>query len=148
MPTLHHEILINAPIERVWQILSNLESVRHYNPLVQTVQITSPNPSGVGSARHCVFKDGKFAKERVTASTPQQSISFELYEHQWPLSYMRWTNRIQTQGNQVRLIADTEYAPSMGLLGRLMDALMMKRQFTKIIAQSLTQMKAHIEATH
>ncbi|MFZ5523544.1 MAG: SRPBCC family protein [Pseudomonadota bacterium] len=147
MSTLHHEIVIDAPVGRVWQVLNDLESVRYYNPLVQTVQIISPDKSGVGAARHCVFKDGKFAKERVTASTPQQSISFELYEHQWPLSYMRWTNRMLAQGNQVRLIADTEYAPSMGILGKLMDALMMKRQFTKIIAQSLAQMKTHIEAT-
>lgn len=148
MSTLHHEIVIDAPIGRVWEVISDLKSVKFYNPLVQTVQIISPNRSGVGSARHCVFKDGKFAKERITAVTPQQSISFELYEHQWPLTYMRWTNRMQAQGDQVRLIADTEYAPGMGLLGRLMDALMRKRQFSKIIAQSLAQMKAHIEAMH
>lgn len=146
MSSLHHETLINAPIERVWQVLCDLESVRFYNPLVETVQIVSPNKSGVGSARHCVFKDGKFAKERVTASVPNQSISFDLYEHQWPLTYMRWTNRLQQEGAQTRLIADTEYAPSMGLMGKLMDTLMMKRQFGKIIAQSLAQMKAHIEA--
>lgn len=144
MSTLHHEILINAPVEKVFATLSDLASVRHYNPLVNTVEIISPNATGVGSARHCVFKDGKFAKERVTASVPNQSISFDLYEHQWPLAYMRWTNRLQQEGTQTRLIADTEYAPSMGMLGKLMDMLMMKRQFDKIIAQSLAQMKAHI----
>lgn len=146
MSTLHHEILINAPVEKVFATLSDLTSVRHYNPLVNTVKIISPNPTGVGSARHCVFKDGKFAKEKVTASVPNQSISFDLYEHQWPLTYMRWTNRLQQEGTQTRLIADTEYVPSMGFLGRLMDALMMKRQFGKIIAQSVAQMKAYIEA--
>lgn len=146
MTTLHHEILINAPAEKVYATLSDLTSVRHYNPLVKTVEIISPNATGVGSARHCVFKDGKFAKEKVTASVSNQSISFDLYEHQWPLAYMRWTNRLQTEGTQTRLIADTDYAPGMGLLGKLMDTLMMKRQFTKIIAQSLAQMKVHIEA--
>lgn len=145
MSTLHHEILINAPAEKIFGVLSDLESVRFYNPLVKTVAIVSLNKTGVGSARHCVFKDGKFAKERVTASIPNQSISFDLYEHQWPLAYMHWTNRLQAEGNQVRLIADTEYAPSMGILGKLMDALMMKRQFYKIIAQILDQMKTHIE---
>jgi ribosome-associated toxin RatA of RatAB toxin-antitoxin module len=145
MTTLHHEILIDASAEKVFATLSDLRSVRHYNPLVSTVEIISSNATGVGSARHCVFKDGKFAKERVTASVPNQSISFDLYEHQWPLAYMRWTNRLQAEGAHTRLIVDTNYAPGMGLLGKLMDALMMKRQFTKIIAQSLAQMKAHIE---
>lgn len=119
--------------------------MRHYNALVETVRITSNNRVGVGSARHCVFKDGKFAKERVTASTPQSSISFELYEHQWPLSYMRWTTRIRQEGNAVLLISDTEYAPSMGIFGKLLDALMMRKQFDKIIAQTLAQMKTYIE---
>lgn len=145
MSALHHEILINAPAEKVFATLSDLASVRHYNPLVNTVEIISPNATGVGSARHCVFKDGKFAKEKVTTSVPNQSISFDLYEHQWPLAYMRWTNRLQQEGTQTRLIADTEYAPSMGIIGKLMDALMMKRRFGKIIAQSLAQMKAYIE---
>lgn len=146
MTTLHHEILINAPVEKVYATLSDLTSVRHYNPLVNTVEIISSNPAGVGSARHCVFKDGKFAKERVTASVPNQSISFDLYEHQWPLSYMRWTNRLQAEGGQTRLSADTEYAPGLGVLGKLMDALMMKRQFSKIVEQSLAQMKVYIES--
>jgi ribosome-associated toxin RatA of RatAB toxin-antitoxin module len=146
MSTLRHEILINASVEKVFATLNDLESVRFYNPLVSTVAIISPNKTGVGSARHCVFKDGKFAKEKVTASIPNQSISFDLYEHQWPLAYMRWTNRLHQEGTQTRLIADTEYAPSMGIIGKLMDALMMKRQFGKIITQSLTQMKTHIEA--
>ncbi|MFZ5522791.1 MAG: SRPBCC family protein [Pseudomonadota bacterium] len=146
MSALHHEIIINASMDRVWQVISDLESVKFYNPLVQTVQTISPNKSGVGAARHCVFKDGKFARERITAMMPLQSISFDLYEHQWPLSFMRWTTRIQPQGDSVLLVSDTEYAPGMGIVGRIMDALVMKRQFGKVIAQTLAQMKAYIEA--
>ena len=145
MTALHHEIAINASLATIWEVLSDLESVRHYNPLVQTVSITSNNRTGVGSARHCVFKDGKFAKERVTASTPLSSISFELYEHQWPLSFMRWTTRIRQEGDAVLLVSNTEYAPSMGIIGKLMNTLIMRKQFHKIIAQTLAQMKIYIE---
>lgn len=146
MTTLHHEILLNASVERIWQVLNDLEVVRYTNPMVATVEIISPNKTGVGAARHCVFKDGKFAKERVTACTPQRSISFELYEHAWPLQYMRWTNRLEQHGSQIKLLADTEYMPSMGVLGKLLNVLVMRRQFTQIIALSLTQLKEHIES--
>lgn len=147
MSTLHHEMTIDAPLEKVWQVLDDLESVRFYNPLVKSVATISQNKSGVGAARHCEFKDRKYAKERVTAITPQSSISLELYEHQWPLSYMRWTTRIRPEGKGTRLVSDTEYAPGMGVFGKLLDALVMHRQFDKIIAQTLEKMKDHIESS-
>lgn len=146
MSTLHHEILIHAPLDRVWDVISDLESVKHYNPLVQSVRTISPNKTGAGAARHCVFKDGKFAKERITAISPQQSVSMEMYEHEWPIAYMRWTTRISAQGDKVALVSDTEYAPSMGIFGKLLDAVIMKRQFYKVIGQTLAQMKAYIES--
>ena len=73
MTKLHHEIKINAPLEKVWRTLADLESVKFTNPLVKTVKIISPNKEGVGSARHCDFKDGKFVEERVTAFEPNKS---------------------------------------------------------------------------
>ena len=76
MTKLHHEIKINTPVKKVWQALANLESVKFTNPLVKTVKIISPKKEGVGSARHCDFKDGKFVEERVTAFESNKLISF------------------------------------------------------------------------
>lgn len=146
MSSLHHEILIHAPLNRVWDVITDLESVKHYNPLVESVQTISANKTGAGAARHCIFKDGKFAKERITAISPQNSVSMEMYEHEWPIAYMRWTTQISAQGDKVALVSDTEYAPGMGMFGKLLDAVLMKRQFHKVIGQTLEQMKAYIES--
>ena len=145
MTELHHEIKINAPVEKVWRTLADLESVKFTNTLVKTVKVISKNKEGVGSARHCDFKDGKFVEERVTAFKPNKLISFELYKHQWPLVFMRWTNILEKQGNTTLLVSDTEYELKFGIVGKIMNALIMRRKFSQIIDDALGKLKRYIE---
>ena len=145
MTKLHHEIKINVPVEKVWRSLADLESVKFTNSMVKTVKIISPNKKGVGSARHCDFKDGKFVEERVTAFEPNKSISFELYKHQWPLVFMRWANRLEKHGDNTLLVSDTEYELKFGIAGKIMDALIMRRKFSQIIDDALGKLKMYVE---
>ncbi len=145
MTKLHHEIKINASVKKVWRALANLESVKFTNPLVKTVKIISPNKEGVGSARHCDFKDGKFVEERVTAFEPNRLISFDLYKHQWPLVFMRWTNRLEKHGGTTLLVSDTKYELKFGIVGKIMDALIMRRKFSHIIDDALGKLKKYVE---
>ena len=145
MTKLHHEITINAPLEKVWRTLGDLKSVRFTNPLVKTVKIISQNKEGVGSARHCDFKDGKFVEERVTAFEPNKSISFELYKHQWPLVFMRWANRLEKHGDNTLLVSDTEYELKFGIAGKIMNLLIMRRKFSQIIDDALGKLKRYAE---
>ena len=136
---------IDAQLEKVWRILADLESVKFTNPLVKTVKIISPNKEGVGSARHCDFKDGKFVEERVIACEPNKSISFELYKHQWPLVFMRWTNRLEKREDTALLVSDTEYELKFGIAGRIMNTLIMRRKFSQIIDDALGKLKSYVE---
>ena len=145
MTKLHHEIKINAPVEKVWRSLANLESAKFTNSMVKTVKIISQNKEGVGSARHCDFKDGKFVEERVTVFEPNKLISFELYKHQWPLIFMRWTNKLEKHGNNTLLISDTEYELKFGIFGKIMNILIMRRKFSQIIDDALGKLKRYVE---
>ena len=145
MTKLHHEIKINAPVEKVWRSLANLESAKFTNSMVKTVKIISQNKEGVGSARHCDFKDGKFVEERVTVFEPNKLISFELYKHQWPLIFMRWTNKLEKHGNNTLLISDTEYELKFGIFGKIMNILIMRRKFSQIIDDALGKLKRYDE---
>ena len=111
----------------------------------QTCQIISPNKEGIGSARRCDFKDGKFVEERVTAFKPNKSISFELYKHQWPLVFMRWTNRLEKHGENTLLVSDTEYELKFGIAGKIMNMVIMRRKFSQIIDDALGKLKRYTE---
>lgn len=146
MTTLHHEIKINAPLEKVWQILANLEAVQYYNPMVKSARYISANKEGVGAARHCDFKDGKFVKERVTEWEPKKAMTIEMYEHQWPIKFMRWRTELHAEGNGTMATQDLEYEMKFGILGKLMNALIMRKKMDQGAGGVFQEFKRYVES--
>jgi hypothetical protein len=83
MTTITKDIQINAPKEKVWQILSNLETVQDYDPFVVKSFYTSDIQVGVGASRQCDWEGG-YVKERITAWNPGQGYSLDVYEDSTP----------------------------------------------------------------
>ncbi len=147
MTTLEHQIIINAPKEKVFDALENLELVQEYNPSVLSARYISHDRAGVGAARECnLGKDG-LIRERVTAVVDNQSISMELYEHNWPLEFMTWTTRLENVNGNTLLSQSLEYKVKFGLLGALLDRLMMKNKLDSTIASVFESMKLYIEGS-
>src|SRR3990172_3713677 len=109
MSKLYHTIRIEAPPEKVWEVLANLEAVQHYNPVVSKSRYISPNREGVGASRYCDLKPKGYVKERVIAWEPKQAITLELYEHQWPIVLMRWRTSLKPEGGETTVFQDMEY---------------------------------------
>ncbi|MBI3596587.1 MAG: SRPBCC family protein [Nitrospirae bacterium] len=145
MSELHHTIKINAPLDRVWEVLADLEAVRHYNPMVTHARYISSNRTGVGAARQCDLKPKGHVRERVIGWEPKQSITMELYESPWPIAFMRWRPELKPDGSGAVLTQRMEYGLKFGLLGKIMDALMMRRMLDKGIAETLSNLKRFIE---
>jgi ligand-binding SRPBCC domain-containing protein len=145
MATLKHQIKINAPLEKVWGILTDLEQVKHYNTNVDSVSYTSENKTGVGSSRHCNFKGKGFAKERVTAVVDKKSVSMEIYESDMPMKYMRWTNSLVEQDGQTVMTATTDFKMKFGLLGTLMEKLMVRKKFDSVLTDLYNRFKDYSE---
>ena len=145
MTQLYHEIRIDAPLEKTWSILTDLEAVQHYNPIVVKSRYISPNREGVGAARQCDLKPKGYVKERVIGWEPKRAITLELYEHQWPIYFMQWRNELKPDDSGTLLTQHTEYSMKFGLLGKIMDALMMRRALYKGIAEVHANLKRFIE---
>lgn len=145
MTELNHQITINAPAEKTFEVLSNLESVQHYNPGVVTANYVSGSRTGVGAARECdLGKDGKI-KERVTGFKENEYISMELYEHNWPLEYMKWDTQVQPAGNSSIVSQKMQYKMKFGLIGSLLDNLFMKKKLDSTMNSVFSSMKDYIE---
>lgn len=145
MTKLHNEIKIDAPLEKIWKILADLESVQYYSPMIAGARYTSSKKEGVGASRHCDFKPKGYAKERVIGWEPKKSITMEMYESQWPLKFMRWKTSLRNDGNKTLVTSDTEYEIKFGVFGKLMDMLLMRQKFHRIMDDMFADMKHFIE---
>lgn len=145
MTELNHQVKINAPAQKTFEVLSNLESVQHYNPGVVSANYVSSSKVGVGAARECdLGKDGKI-KERVTGFKNNEYISMELYEHNWPLEYMKWDTRVQPAGDGSIVSQKMQYKMKFGLIGSLLDSLFMKKKLDSTMNSVFSSMKEYIE---
>ncbi len=145
MTTLHHEIYINAPVKDVWVLLADLEKVAEYNPVVAKARYISSNREGIGAARQCEFKPKGSGKERVFEWKPEEVIGIELYEHQWPVKIMRWWTKVRPDGNGTLVTQDLEYEMKFGILGKIMDALAMRRKLDQGVSEIFAGLKQFVE---
>ncbi|MBI3587488.1 MAG: SRPBCC family protein [Ignavibacteriales bacterium] len=146
MATLHHEITINAPLQKAWEVLADLEAVQHYNPMVARAKYISPNKTGIGAARHCDFKPNGWGKERVIGFEPQKFLAIELYESSWPMKFMRWRTSLKPVGKHTVVEQDLEYQLKFGILGKLLNALVMRKKLDTGIAEVFVGLKNFVES--
>ena len=145
MTRLHHEITINASLDRVWQVLADLQAVKNYNANVRGIEIVSASREGVGATRHCTFKDGGFSRERVTVWRPQNALGLEIIDTSFPMKSCRWVTTLQSKGSHCLMTQDLDYEVKFGVLGSLMDALLMKRKYGQILQEIFEGMKKYVE---
>ena len=51
MATIHNEIIINASIEKIWTILTDLELLDTYDPTVKKSTLISKEKTNIGAKR-------------------------------------------------------------------------------------------------
>jgi len=145
MTKLHHEIVINAPSQNVWKVLADLEQVQYYNPLVAHTKYVSNHKEGIGAARHCDFKPNGFSDERVFEYKEGEVIGIEVVNSSWPMTYCRWRTVLKSEGQATRVSQDLEYEPKFGVLGKVMDAVAMRRKFDGILNGIFVGLKQYVE---
>jgi ligand-binding SRPBCC domain-containing protein len=145
MTTLNHEIFINAPVSKVWATLSDLSAVQLYNPTVLSARIDGNASSGVGACRICELKPKGKVKERVTVWEPERRLGLEVVESDWPIVFMKWETSLQAKDKGTLVTQQMNYQVKFGLLGSLLNALVMQRKLDASITDIFVRMKTHIE---
>ena len=86
MATLHNEIIIQAPIEKIWNALSNIEELEKYDPTIKKSVALSPLRYGINASRKVDMKDGKnWFEEKCTVWNPNKELTYELTACSFPV---------------------------------------------------------------
>lgn len=141
--TIRHEISIDAPRERVWEVLSRLDRFGDYSPMVKEVSMLTEQSRGVGAERRCHAYRPGHVDERVVAWEDGSTVALEVTGGMPITGTGVWT---LTGSEPTTVSFQLDYRPRLGPIGLLMDRLMMGRQMDKGFASNLAGLKAHVES--
>jgi len=146
MTTLRNEIIIGAPMEKIWASLSNIEELEKFDPTVKRSNALTPVKAGPGAARRVEMKDGKnWFEERVTNWVPDKALTYELTACSFPIRGLSHAYSFEQAGNGIKVKQVMVYQVKFGWLGRIMDKLIIRKQSDAGIKKFMVGLKAYAE---
>ena len=143
---LQNEILINAPIEKIWEALSNIEELDKFDPTVKKSTALTPKKNGIGATRKVVMKDGKnWFEDEVIEFEPNKSLTYQLSNCSFPVSGLKHSYSFEETGSCVKVKQIMQYRVKFGLLGKIMDSLMIRKQTKDGIKKFFEGLKSYLE---
>lgn len=148
MTTITKKLEINAPQEKVWEVISNLGAVQDYNPTVKKSYYNTEIKSEIGAGRICEFSPMGKVIEKAVEWNHGKSYKLQIK----PIEKLPFfkegealftLNSISPDKTTVEVIFD--YKNSGGLLGKAMNSLMLKNNFNQGFEGILKGLKKHIE---
>ncbi len=145
MTTIRHDVPAKCAPERVWALLADLAAVQHYNPGVKSAALLGDRRGGVGAMRSCDLAPSGRVVERVTHWEEGAALGLEVVESDWPIRAMSWITRVVPDGDGCRIVQELVYEPKFGLLGWLLDRLVMERKLRSTLDDVLASLARHAE---
>lgn len=146
MGTLKNEIKIKASVEKVWGILSTPDLLDKYDPTVKKTNLISAERTGIGAKRKVDMLDGKnWFEEKIVEFEPMKKLSYQLTDCTFPIKGLKHTYTFTSEGENVRVQQIMEYTVKFGLLGKLLDKLVMSKQFNGGIKKFFDGLKNYAE---
>ncbi len=146
MATIRNEIIISASIEKIWQALSEIDWLEKYDPTVKKSTALTPLKSGIGAKRRVEMLDGKsWFEESVTEFKVNEALTYELTACSFPVHKLKHRYRFEIVGGQAKVKQTMDYTVKFGLLGKVLDALMIRRQSDNGIKKFFAGLKAFAE---
>lgn len=139
--------VVSQPIARVWGALSDIGGVANFHPAVERSPLLDGSPErGVGAARTCHFYDGNSVEEVVLESINEKVLVIEITKGSMPLARAVATIEFTAEDDASTKVDFTmDYTPKWGPVGALMDAMMMRRQFTAMLTKVLGALDVHLD---
>ena len=148
MATIHNEITVNASIDKLWNILADLELLDRYDPTVKKSTVVSVEKTGMGARRKVDMRDGKnWFEEKITVFKPNEALAYQLTDCSFPIKGLKHSYSFEKNGNQTKVKQVMEYTVKFGLLGMLLDSLVIRKQSDVGIKKFFTGLKFYAE-TH
>lgn len=146
MGKIQNEIIVNSSVEKIWSILTDLELLEKYDPTVKKSTLISTEKTGLEAKRKVLMSDGKnWFDEKITAFKPNEALTYQLTDCSFPIKGLKHSYSFEKIGNRTKVKQTMEYTVKFGLLGKLLDSLMIRRQSDQGIKKFFAGLKQYAE---
>jgi len=146
MATIHNEITVNSSVEKIWEALANVEMLDKYDPNVEQSTALTTNKSGLGARRKVLMRDGKnWFDEKITVFKPNEALTYQLTDCSFPIKGLTHSYSFENIGTQTKVKQEMQYTVKFGLFGKLLNAIMIRKQSDTGIKKFFTGLKSYVE---
>lgn len=148
MTYIEKNVVINASQEDVWEVLADFGGIKKFHKGLRDSYSTSDVNEGLGATRHCDLKPMGSIEERIIDWKKGELYTVEIYggKKTPPFKTAQGTIKIERiNDEQTRAYFILEYSLKYGIVGKAMDAMMVKSQFVKATDIVLGGLKAYTE---
>jgi uncharacterized membrane protein len=146
------DIIINAPLKRVWDAVEDLSLIPKYHPEVRTVEyVSGQTRRAEGVSYKCIVPKGRkgWCIERVVEHIPYEKTTIDFPEDSWGLSRMfsDFVTEINVKSgeNDSTIATLVAFYNPKGALTAVMNALFIRRMMRKRALQTLASFKKLVE---
>lgn len=137
---------VAAPVEAVWRVLAEIGEIHRWNPGVVESRLTTGQAEGLGAARYCDLGGGNYLVERVAAWEEGRALTMEVTETNLPLEDIFIRFHLEPSETGTRVTLSPVYKVRFGPLGRLLDAVYLRRAYARGMEALLAGLRADVEA--
>ena len=117
MAIIRNQILIQAPVEKVWEVLASPELLGRYDPTVRKSSLMSEAKSNIRAKRRVDMSDGKnWFEEEITVYKPNEALTYELTACSFPIHKLKHTYSFHRLGQQTEVSQVMEYTLNLACL--------------------------------
>ena len=139
---------IALPIETCWEKLRDLSRAVHYVPGLTGCTITTEQREGVGASRVVESAQAGAVNETVTQWREGQGFEIRLHKGDsppFPFAEALFTYELVAQGEVCEIHTRMDYTLAYGVVGQLLDLLIVRRTMSKNIRAVAEGLAAYYE---
>jgi len=144
LPLIDQRILIDAPPEVVWQLISDQSQLPSWHAGYTSVSVLTTQQRGSGVRRRCTLAGGKDVIEEISAWVDGMGYEYHRVEG-GPYKDYQGRLRLQLGPDGTSVQWTITYTPK-GLLGQLRDRLKGNREHVQMVSASLRQLRREVDA--
>jgi hypothetical protein len=136
-----------ASPDACWALMADFANIDIFNPHLRRSALINDSPAcGIGTERQCDLKGGKgYLRERVTDWREGRSYTVEIFDSTLPVDNTETTLGLEPLGSGTRLFMRTQYTPSWGPAGRVLDVLLLRPIFAANLGGVIAGLAAKAE---